>query len=971
MKIGILYIFCQCKFAASGGVEMKKHKIRKRLISSALSAAMLLSAVSVPFNTAFATEVYPQTGGTTIYSDFEDGVGLPWAVRAVQPFMYKFDISDGTYNVSIKDNQSGTGDGMFDMGLRHKDISLHEKVVYYIHAEITADQDGWIYTRIGSLDGTTDVWRNSFGATGKHSGYEGTDDMNQSWDRLPVKANETLFIDASFCSDADYEDLVWDFDFGGAGQFNDTDCFPEGTMLHFDNLILYNEIDGAPDESSHPKELTEKPFAVNQFGYPQYGEKKAILYSDTPITEDDFFVMDAYNNLPVYRNYLMDYSAERDPASGKYTAVADFSKIELEGLYYLSFRGTSRDSYDFPVSYDLYESVLTDAVNFFYQSRGGEPIKKQYITSKGRNRLKSDLAHDAFLPSPDTGYIQNEWVKNNADGKAAVNTELGTVEAKGGWLEPENCAKSVISGAVAAWTLMNLYEHALNYGNVSRFDRLNCEVVTPEEFNTTPDILDEVRYELDFLMSMTVPKDLTYSVKPFDSEQNDTGEYAGMLFHQIQYSRYVSPDDAPDAAEKDDAIKRIVQPPTTAATLAGAAVFAQASRLFDPYDTDYANKLRDAAVSAYEAAKKNPQLFAPCMDAVSSRSVVDSCTDDEFYWAACELYTTTREEEYLVDLTSTEDYAYELTPYVNNSTADGYSAVAFNENNTAGYGTLTLALHSYLLPFDDSSKVMKNIESAAYTFLQYCTSNSAGVPYVSLNDSSPLKESSKSLMNYENCSNGMILNNAIVLAYAYNNSGIEAFRDGAIRALSYIFGCNPNGISYVTGKGTRTVRNPLHYFWRNGTELCAPDGVLVSGPNSALSDPVCEALGMNPEETAPQLCYTDNMDAWSVNSSGLALNASLAWLAAFFSTGDSAVYMNLDPEDPVIRGDVNEDQTINVSDAVCLMRYLRADMSFSENQYEAADLNGDGLINAIDLTLLKRLLVNGNRTYWDYSSYYF
>ncbi len=58
-----------------------------------------------------------------------------------------------------------------------------------------------------------------------------------------------------------------------------------------------------------------------------------------------------------------------------------------------------------------------------------------------------------------------------------------------------------------------------------------------------------------------------------------------------------------------------------------------------------------------------------------------------------------------------------------------------------------------------------------------------------------------------------------------------------------------------------------------------------------------------------------------------------------------------------LRGDVNADGIFNVADAVALMKYLTA--SGSAADWNAGDLDENGRLNACDLTLLKRLLLNG------------
>jgi hypothetical protein len=60
-------------------------------------------------------------------------------------------------------------------------------------------------------------------------------------------------------------------------------------------------------------------------------------------------------------------------------------------------------------------------------------------------------------------------------------------------------------------------------------------------------------------------------------------------------------------------------------------------------------------------------------------------------------------------------------------------------------------------------------------------------------------------------------------------------------------------------------------------------------------------------------------------------------------------------DDP-ISGDVNGDRTLGLADAVALAKYLCCDENADVRIWENGDLDGNGRLNAADLTLLKRML---------------
>lgn len=67
--------------------------------------------------------------------------------------------------------------------------------------------------------------------------------------------------------------------------------------------------------------------------------------------------------------------------------------------------------------------------------------------------------------------------------------------------------------------------------------------------------------------------------------------------------------------------ERIIKPPTTAATLNMAACAAQAYRLWKDIDPQFAEQCIKNAETAYEAAKKHPDMYAPLDESVGGRSL--------------------------------------------------------------------------------------------------------------------------------------------------------------------------------------------------------------------------------------------------------------------------------------------------------------------------------------------------------------
>jgi len=63
---------------------------------------------------------------------------------------------------------------------------------------------------------------------------------------------------------------------------------------------------------------------------------------------------------------------------------------------------------------------------------------------------------------------------------------------------------------------------------------------------------------------------------------------------------------------------------------------------------------------------------------------------------------------------------------------------------------------------------------------------------------------------------------------------------------------------------------------------------------------------------------------------------------------------------PSLRGDINGDGEVSIVDITLLQKYLLKTAQLEESQFAIADLNEDGIINVFDAVILKRIIINGN-----------
>ena len=326
----------------------------------------------------------------------------------------------------------------------------------------------------------------------------------------------------------------------------------------------------------------------------------------------------------------------------------------------------------------------------------------------------------------------------------------GTFDVSGGWYDAGDYGKYVTSGAIAVWQLLSTLEL------LTRADRLPSD-----RFETT--IRTECRWQLDWLLRMQVP----------------AGDpLAGLAFHRVHGTVW-SP--MPGWAHEDPT-ERVLHRPSTAASLQLAAVAAQGARLIRPTDPAYARVLLEAARTAYEAALRHPRLVAPDDHAqFGGGPYADDRLEDDFYWAAAELWLATGEDAYRQQMMSSPQH-----------TADAFDPGGFDFDRVTAPARLDLAMVGSDLA--DHAQVVESVLRGADRLLELQRQQPWGQPYA------PTE-------GWAWGSNGRILNNLVVVAVAHLVSGSSRYADAVAVGMGYLFGRNALGQSYITGYGTDFSRH--------------------------------------------------------------------------------------------------------------------------------------------------------------------
>jgi endoglucanase len=557
---------------------------------------------------------------------------------------------------------------------------------------------------------------------------------------------------------------------------------------------------------------------VNQTGYVPTFAKWATLVTDAKMPLE-FSVVAASGKIAYTGKTTVQ---NPDVSAGDNLQQLDFSSVTTPGKgYVIKIGAETSDPFDIDIS--IYRSAKYHAFRYFYLNRSGVELKLPFTRKSEWARPAGQATDEVTCPANQCNY---------------------SLDVSGGWYDAGDYGKYVVNGGFSAWMLMNWYERTNAVGgDASAFGDL--KEVLPESGNKVPDILDEARWEVEFLLRMQVPA----------GQPN-----AGMVHHKVHATDWLGLGVGPHESQ----LKRELHPVSTAATLNLAAVAAQAARLFTKFDPDFAGRCRNAAEIAWSAAKLNPTQLAPADDDKGGAAYDDTDVTDETYWAAAELWLLTGKRDYRVAVESSP-----LDKSVN-ATTDG-APMLMNWRRVDALGKISMALATHRGAAQERERYRQQIVNAADSYAKLTQTAGYRQPF-----------STNKTGEYPTASNFAIANNSVILALAYDFAKQQRYRDAAVSGVDYLLGRNAMGQSYVTGMGERPVQNPHHRFWAhqaNPKYPSPPPGVLASGPSSILIDPYVVAAKL--PGCKPQKCFVDHIEAWSVNEPSISGNASLMWMLAW------------------------------------------------------------------------------------------
>lgn len=487
---------------------------------------------------------------------------------------------------------------------------------------------------------------------------------------------------------------------------------------------------------------------LNTIGYLPEAQKRATIVAAC----SEFVVVRARDGAKVVEGTATGPVLNRDTGEQLYTA--DFSALGEPGEYRLEVPGVGRSA-SFRVAADVYRQPFYTVTRGMYLWRCGTAVSGEH---NGRTfahaRCHTD---DAYLDFVGGGHQKKDGTK--------------------GWHDAGDYNKYVVNAGVTVGCMFRAWE---DFG--PRIRKIGLDV--PESGGKTPDFLAEIRWELDWLLTMQAAD--------------------GSVYHKLStksFGGFILP-------EKEKA-QRYFTPYSSAATADFVAMTAMAARHFRRFEPELADRCLKAARKSYEFLKAHPEDHRADLDGFRTGAYQTRDSDDRL-WAAAELWEATGGADVLGDF---ETRAGSMRGGVDQDWDWGNvkNLGIFTYLNSPRPGrnqTLVAQLRKSLLATADRIVETRNGHGYARPL---------GSRY------------------YWGC-HGSVARQTLVLQAAYRVSPKPDYRATALDALNHLFGRNCYGRSFVTGLGFRPPMHP-HDRRCGGDDVDDPwPGYLVGGPHPKATD---------------------------------------------------------------------------------------------------------------------------------------
>jgi hypothetical protein len=489
---------------------------------------------------------------------------------------------------------------------------------------------------------------------------------------------------------------------------------------------------------------------------------------------------------------------------------ADFTKVEKPGWYYLATADGKAQSVPFQISAQAYEGYADTLLIFMRQQRCGYNPHLDMVCHQRDGRAM-------FGPMPDSTFV----------------------DVSGGWHDAGDQLKYLITGSYATAHMLKaweLYPEAFS-------DKVNA--LGQPGANDIPDVLDEVRWGLDWIHKLhPAPGQLFHQVaddrdhRGWKMPDQDNSDYGwGANSYRVAYF----------ATGEPQGLREYKSQATGVANLAGrsAAAMAIAARLWPKVSSDsvYADECAQAARSLYALGRAKEGFQQGNSYGAPYRYSEDTWADD-MEWGAAELYRLTGEEAYLEQAKAYARQAGTVS-WMPLDTAEHYRYYPFvNMGHYALYDLVDAGFQDTLAGYYRSGieHTLERARSNAY---------GVGVPFIW-------------------CSNNLVTALITQIILYEDMTSDRRYHDLLVQQRDWLMGRNPWGTSMFTslpahGEYPLDVHTSVWALTREEVP-----GGLLDGPVYATIFGSLRGLKLNkPDEFAafqnPYVVYHDDIGDYSTN----------------------------------------------------------------------------------------------------------
>ncbi|HET7615059.1 MAG TPA: glycoside hydrolase family 9 protein [Gemmatimonadaceae bacterium] len=555
---------------------------------------------------------------------------------------------------------------------------------------------------------------------------------------------------------------------------------------------------------------------INQLGYLPDAPKVAVLCSVTPLEVHDFTVEDAGGRRVLQRSATA--AKPFGPCVANYRL--DFSTLKTPGEYRIAAAGVTSPAVR--IRADAYAGAADTLLYYMREQRSGyNPLFKTVVHTHDGIVVDDPVREGQFIP------------------------------VTGGWADASDYLQYVMTSTNATYVMLMAYrDHPASFAD--KFDSRGLP-----GSNGTPDILDETRHGLEWLVRMF----------PNDSEMyNQLGDDRDHTYWDIP------PSDSADygwgkgkerpiypCTGKPQGLFKYRNRSDGKASTAGkyASAFALAAMIYKKSDPVFASKLRHKAFAAYAIGKKYPGVCQGAPGTAPYYYEEDNWVDD-MELAAAELYALTSDRAYLKDAL---EYASRepVTPWMGADTAKHYEWFPWHNNGHYEIWRNASASDRKIVA-DYYKRGLAAVVSRADNGFRI------GIPFIW-------------------CSNNLMASFA-TQAYLYRRmTGDNQFREYEQAALDWLFGTNPWGVSMVIGL-------PHDGIFARTPHSVVADQLKVELTGAMLDGPVYTSIYRNlrgislhdADEYAPFntgfIVYHDDVGDYSTNEPIMDGTANLSYLLA-------------------------------------------------------------------------------------------